>query len=51
MRRPSFLILGARRCGTTTLHSWVGQHPDVLVSRPKETDFFDRAYAKGLDAY
>lgn len=51
MRRPRFLVIGAGRCGTTTLHSWLGQHPDVLVSRPKETDFFDRGYAKGLDAY
>jgi hypothetical protein len=51
MRRPTFIIIGAGRCGTTTLHAWLGQHPDVLVSRPKETDFFDRAYAKGLDAY
>jgi hypothetical protein len=51
MLRPNFLVLGAGRSGTTTLHAWLGQHPDVLISRPKETDFFDRTYAKGLDAY
>lgn len=51
MHRPNFLVLGAGRCGTTTLHSWLGQHPDVLVSHPKETDFFDRFYDKGVDAY
>jgi hypothetical protein len=51
MQRPTFLILGAAHCGTTTLHAWLGQHPDVVVSRPKETGFFDQAYDKGLDAY
>jgi hypothetical protein len=50
MDRPSFLILGAARCGTTTLHHALGQHPDVLVSTPREPRFFEVA-GVGLERY
>ena len=36
MTLPTFLILGATRSGTTSLHRYLGQHPDVFVSEPKE---------------
>ncbi len=36
---PDFLIIGAARCGTTALASFLDQHPDVAVSRPKELHF------------
>jgi hypothetical protein len=29
---PTFLVLGAARCGTTSLHYWLAQHPDVSMS-------------------
>jgi hypothetical protein len=40
VRRPSFLIIGAARSGTTTLHYSLGQHPEIFVSPIKETNFF-----------
>lgn len=40
MRLPDFLIIGAPRSGTTTLHYCLGQHPEVFVSPNKETNFF-----------
>ncbi|MET0984273.1 MAG: sulfotransferase [Steroidobacteraceae bacterium] len=36
---PSFYIVGAPRCGTTTLSRALGGHPDVSFSWPKETHF------------
>lgn len=40
MRLPDFLVIGAPRSGTTTLHYCLGQHPEVLMSPTKETNFF-----------
>ena len=48
---PTFLLLGAPRAGTTSLHHWLGGHPDVCVSRPKETQFFSLCFDKGPEYY
>jgi len=40
VRLPNFLVIGAPRSGTTTLHYSLGQHPEVFVSGNKETNFF-----------
>ena len=37
---PNFLIAGAAKCGTTSLYHYLGQHPDVFLSNPKEPNFF-----------
>lgn len=37
---PTFLIIGAMKCGTTALHGLLGHHPQVAVSMPKELNFF-----------
>lgn len=36
---PNLFIVGAPRCGTTTLHDVLGQHPDIFMSRVKEPHF------------
>ena len=48
---PTFLILGAQKCGTTTLHALLSQHPEICMSEPKETNFFNVHYEKGLEYY
>ena len=40
MRKPDFFIVGAPRCGTTTLYSWLKQHPEVFMPDKKEPRFF-----------
>lgn len=50
-RLPSFFILGAAKCGTTSLHSYLGQHPDVCVSEPKEPFFFEAEFDRGTTYY
>jgi Sulfotransferase family len=37
---PSFLIKGAERSGTTSLHDYLHQHPDVYMTPAKEPKFF-----------
>ena len=38
---PNFLIIGAPKAGTTSLHAYVDRHPEVHMSDPKELYFFD----------
>ena len=40
MALPNFLIIGAAKCGTTALHEYLGQHPEIFMSTPKELKFF-----------
>ncbi|HWG97924.1 MAG TPA: sulfotransferase [Pilimelia sp.] len=37
---PTMLIIGAMKCGTTALHGYLGRHPAVAMSAPKELNFF-----------
>ncbi|WP_328794709.1 sulfotransferase domain-containing protein [Herbidospora solisilvae] len=49
---PSFLIVGAQRCGTTSLYRALSQHP--MVAKPvlrKGVHYFDMAYGRGLAWY
>ena len=48
---PNFLIVGAEKSGTTSLWSYLAEHPDVYMAPKKEIKFFDRRYAIGIDAY
>lgn len=41
--RVDFMIVGAQKCGTTTLYSILDSHPELQGSRPKETHFFSTA--------
>src|SRR3954447_26712271 len=37
---PTFLVLGAARCGTTSLHYYLAEHPDICMSTIKEPNHF-----------
>lgn len=49
MSLPTFLICGAQKAGTTALYEVLRDHPDVCMSRPKETEFFNWRYRRGWD--
>jgi hypothetical protein len=51
MGKPNFFILGAMKCATTSLYTYLNQHPDVYFSDPKEPIFFEFEYVKGLEYY
>lgn len=38
--RPNFLVIGAMKAGTTSLHQYLAAHPQVFMSTIKETHFF-----------
>lgn len=52
-RRPTFLSIGAQKCGTTWLAQAVAQHPQVATGKRKELHFFSQraAYEQGLASY
>lgn len=39
-RFPDFFLIGAPRCGTTALSSYLADNPQVCFSRPKEPHYF-----------
>lgn len=45
--RPDFIIIGARKCGTTSLYSYLVQHPSILPALKKEIFYFSHYYNKG----
>jgi hypothetical protein len=37
---PNLVVVGAMKCGTSSLHYYLDLHPEVSMSSPKELDFF-----------
>jgi hypothetical protein len=37
---PNLVVIGAQKCGTSALHYYLGLHPEIQVSSPKELRFF-----------
>jgi len=50
---PDFLVIGAMKCGTSTLAAQLAAQPGLFMTTPKEPNFFsdDAVFAKGLDWY
>ncbi len=40
MRKPDFFIIGAPKCGTTALATYLAEHPNIELSHPKEPHYF-----------
>ena len=53
MALPDFVIIGAMKCGTSTLAAQLAAQPGVFVTTPKEPNFFsdDDVFARGLPWY
>lgn len=55
--KPDFLVIGASRSGTSSLHNTLLKHPDLSgpnlpkAGNEKEVHFFDKKYSKGFDWY
>jgi LPS sulfotransferase NodH len=50
---PNFLLIGAMRSGSTSLHKALSDHPEIFMSQPKELHFFveTRNWDRGLQWY
>ena len=46
---PDFIIIGAMRAGTTALAERLSRHPDIAMSKLKETDYFiaEKNFSRG----
>lgn len=42
MTLPNFLLFGVQKAGTTSIYSYLQQHPQVFMSPRKETEFLGR---------
>src|SRR5438093_1590857 len=56
IRLPTFFIVGAPRCGTTALYTYLRQHPDLFLPENKEPHFFGSdlyhpGFVRNLDEY
>jgi hypothetical protein len=38
--KPNFFIVGAPKCGTTSLYQWLKAHPDIFMPENKEPKYF-----------
>ena len=52
-KQPDFIIMGAMKCATSSLHEQLARQPGIFMSALKEPNFFsdDDQYAKGMDWY
>ena len=47
-KKPNFIIVGAMKASTTSVYSYLKQHPDIFMTRVKEPMFFNN-YKKSQD--
>jgi Sulfotransferase family len=53
---PNLVVIGAQKCGTTSLDRYLGFHPEISMAHPKELNFFVAGmpwgnWEKGIDWY
>ena len=50
---PNLVIIGGLKCGTTSIHHYLGLHPEIQMSKPKELNFFveEQTWDLGLAWY
>ena len=53
VHRPDFIIIGTQKAGTSSLHFYLDQHPQLSGSFPKELHYFNRDihFNKSLSSY
>ena len=52
-RLPDFIVIGAMKCATSSLHNRLAAQPGFFMTEPKEPCFFsdDEVWAKGIEWY
>lgn len=45
---PNWVIIGAQKCGTTSLYEYLSQHPHTMKGQRREPHFFDWAWDAAL---
>lgn len=50
MKFPKLFLIGAPKCGTTSLASWLSCHPGIFMCTPKEPDYYAPDVASSIEA-
>jgi hypothetical protein len=45
--KPNFFIIGAPKCGTTSLSVYLSEHQEIVMSNPKEPHYFSTDIENG----
>lgn len=50
---PNLIVIGAAKCGTTSLHEYLDKHPEIAMAQAKELRFFveNKNWGQGLTWY
>jgi sulfotransferase family protein len=48
---PNLVVIGAMKCGTSSLHRYLSHHPEIFMSRKKELCFFAERWDHGIGWY
>jgi len=50
---PNLIVIGAQKSGTTSLHHYLSLHPEIMMSKHKELNYFNEElnWKKGLAWY
>ena len=48
---PDFIVIGGQKCGTTSLHRYIKNHPNIVPPFKKDSSFFDANYYRGFRWY
>lgn len=51
LRFPSAFLLGGSKCGTSSLYTYLEQHPRICMSKPKEPMYFEAEFGRGKAYY
>lgn len=49
--KVDFFVVGAARCGTTSLYNYLIQHPEIYLPKIKELNYFSEVASKDLSLY
>jgi hypothetical protein len=48
---PDYIIIGAQKCGTSSLYRYLNEHPAIAPAAGKEVHYFDWHYSRGTSWY
>src|SRR5690606_3458899 len=48
---PDFIIIGAQKCGTSSLYAYLSENPYVRAASKKEVHYFDWNFRRGIEWY
>lgn len=46
-----FIVIGVIKGGTSSLHAYLGKHPQILLPQKKELQFFSKNFDRGINWY